>query len=178
MVRWFLDELTLWLNLKMNETRIDKIDYVVVALYMLIGAFICVSYKFSLLRQENINIILLSLTFGGPLSLFLMYYKRLRIPTVSLIWFVLGICQWYFVDQLKSNPDFDSAIGTYADYDLNLLAMIIIFTVFRILSLITTKQEFMMTAWFSPKDNRKVNVLDDILTFAGLIILTIVMTEI
>jgi hypothetical protein len=165
-------------NFKMNETKIDKIDYAVISLFMLIGAFIWISYKFSLLRQENINMILLALTFGGPFSLFLMYYKRLRIPTVSLIWFVLGISQWYFVDQLKSNPDFNSVIGTYADYDLNLLAMIIMFTVFRILSLLTTKQEFMMATWFSPKDNRKLNPLDYILTFSGLLILTIVMTEI
>ncbi|CAH0336675.1 hypothetical protein FVB9288_02386 [Flavobacterium sp. CECT 9288] len=162
----------------MNETRIDKIDYVVVSLYLLFGAFIGVSYKFSILRQENINMILLALTFGGPFSLFLMYYKRLRIPTVSLIWFVIGISQWYLVDLLKSNPDFDSAIGTFADYDLNLLAMIIIFTVFRFLSLLTTKQEFMMAAWFSPKDNRNLNPLDYILTFTGLIILIIIIKEV
>jgi hypothetical protein len=162
----------------MNETRIDKIDYVVIALYMLIGAFIWVSYEFAFLRQENINMILLALTFGGPLTLFLMYYKRLRIPTVSLIWFVLGVFQWYLVSPLKSNPDFNSVIGTFANYDLNLLAMIILFTVFRVLSLLTTKQEFMMAAWFSPKDNRKLNPLDYILTFAGLILLTVATTEI
>ncbi len=162
----------------MNETRIDKIDYVVVSIYLLFGAFIWVSYKFSILRQENINMILLALTFGGPSSLFLMYYKRLRIPSISLIWFVIGISQWYLVDQLKSNPDFNSAVGTFADYDLNLLTMIIIFTVFRFLSLLTTKQEFMMAARFSPKDNRKLNPLDYILTFTGLIILLIIIKEV
>lgn len=61
--------------------------------------------------------------------------------------------------------------------DLNLLAMMMIFTVFRILSLLITNQEFMVAAWFSPKDNRKLNFLDYIFTFSGLILSTIVITE-
>ncbi len=85
--------------------------------------------------------------------------------------------QWFLVDKLKDNSDFDSVIGTYADYDLNLLAMMIIFTIFRLLSLLITKQEFMMAAWFSPIDNRQLNFLDYLFTFAGLILLTIVITE-
>ncbi|MBB6610236.1 hypothetical protein H7F15_04230 [Pontibacter sp. Tf4] len=162
----------------MKETRIDRVDYFVISLYLIIGASIWFSYKFSLLRQENINMVLLWLTFAGPISLFLMYYQRLRIPTVSIIWLVIGLAQWYLVDKLKSNHDFDSVIGTYADYDLNLLAMIVIFTVFRILSLLITRQEFMMAAWFSPKDNRSLNPLDYIFTFMGLILQTILITEI
>ena len=162
----------------MKETRIDRVDYVVVSLYLFIGAFIWFSYEFSLLRQENINMVLLALTFVGPYSLFLMYYQRLRIPTVSIIWFVIGVAQWYLVDKLKSNPDFDSVVGTYADHDLDLLVMIVIFTAFRILSLLITRQEFMMAAWFSPKDNRRLNPIDYIFTFMGLILLTILVTEI
>ena len=38
---------------------------------------------------------------------------------------------------------------------------------FRIISLIFTNQEFMVAAWFSPKDNRKLNTLDVVLTFIG-----------
>ncbi len=161
----------------MNERKIDKVDYIVTSLYLLIGGFIWCAYKFSIIPQQNINQILLALTFAGPLSLFLMYYKRLRIPVVSLIWFCIGFLQWFLVDKLKDNSDFDSVVGTYADYDLNLLAMMIIFTVFRLLSLLITKQEFMMAAWFSPRDNRKLNFLDYIFTFAGLILITIVITE-
>ncbi|SHL24567.1 hypothetical protein SAMN02746009_02399 [Hymenobacter psychrotolerans DSM 18569] len=106
-----------------------------------------------------------------------MYYQRLRIPAVSTIWFVIGAAQWYLVDKLKSNPDFNSKVGTYADYDLNLLAMLIIFTVFRILSLLIMKQEFMMATHFSPKDNRELNFLDYILTSTGCILLTIVIPK-
>jgi hypothetical protein len=161
----------------MNESKIDKIDYVVISLYLLIGGFIWYAYTFSIIPQQNINEVLLALTFIGPFSLFLMYYQRLRIPTVSIIWFCIGFLQWFLVDKLKENSDFDSVIGTYADYDLNLLAMMIIFTIFRLLSLLITKQEFMMAAWFSPIDKRELNFLDYIFTFAGLILLTIVITE-
>lgn len=161
----------------MNERKIDKVDYIVISLYLLIGGFIWFAYTFSIFPQQNINQILLAQTFGGPLFLFLNYYKRLRIPLVSIIWFCIGFLQWFLVDKLKSNSDFDSVVGTYADSDLNLLAMLIIFTVFRLLSLLLTKQEFMMAAWFSPKDNRKLNFLDYIFTFTGLILLTIVIAE-
>jgi len=161
----------------MNERKIDKIDYIVISLYLLIGGCIWFAYSFSILPQQDINKILLALTFGGPFSLFLMYYKRLRIPMVSLIWFCIGFLQWFLVDKLKDNSDFNSVVGTYADYDLNLLAMMVIFTVFRLLSLLITKQEFMMAAWFSPRDNRELNFLDYIFTFAGLILITIVITE-
>jgi hypothetical protein len=106
-----------------------------------------------------------------------MYYKRLRIPVVSLILFCIGFLQWFLMDKLKDNSDFDSVVGTYADDDLNLLAMMVILTVFRLLSLLITKQEFMMAAWFSPRDNRKLNFLDYIFTFAGIILITIVITE-
>jgi hypothetical protein len=159
----------------MNERKIDKVDYIVISLYLLIGGFIWGAYKFSIIPQQNINQVLLALTFAGPFSLFLMYYKRLRIPVVSIIWFCLGFLQWFLVDKLKDNSD--SVFGTYADYDLNLLAMMVVFSVFRLLSLLITKQEFMMAAWFSPRDNRKLNFLDYIFTFTGLILLTIVITE-
>ncbi|MFT6216947.1 MAG: hypothetical protein ACJAS3_003365 [Roseivirga sp.] len=161
----------------MNERKIDKVDYIVISLYLLIGGFIWCAYTFSIIPQQNINQILLALTFAGPFSLFLMYYKRLRIPLVSIIWFCIGFLQWFLVNRLKDNSNFDSVVGTYTDYDLNLLAMMVIFTVFRLLSLLITKQEFMMAAWFSPRDNRKLNFLDYIFTFAGLILITIVITE-
>jgi hypothetical protein len=105
-----------------------------------------------------------------------MYYKRLRIPLVSIIWFGIGFLQWFLVYKLQDNPDFDSVIGTYASHDKNLLGMMVIFTVFRLLGFLITKQEFMMAAWFSPKDNRELNFLDYIFTFVGLLTQTIGMT--
>ena len=161
----------------MNERKIDKVDYIVISLYLLIGGFIWCVYNLSIIPQQNIKQVLLALTFAGPFSLFLMYYKRLRIPLVSIIWFCIGFLQWFLMDRLKDKSDFDSVVGAYADYDLNLLAMMVIFTVFRLSSLLITKQEFMMAAWFSPRDNRKLNFLDYIFTFAGLILITIVITE-
>lgn len=161
----------------MNERKIDKVDYIVISLYLLIGSFIWCSYTFSIIPQKSINQILLALTFAGPITLFLMYYLRFRIPLVSLIWFCLGFLQWLLLDRLKDNSDFDTRIGTYADYDLNLLAMMVIFTLFRILSLLITKQEFTIAAWFSPKDNKDPNILDYIFTFAGFLLLTIGITE-
>lgn len=158
----------------MNERKIDKVDYITISLYLLIGTFIWLAYEFSILSQQNLNHLLLALTFLGPISLFLMYYKRLRIPIVTVIWFCLGLLQWFLIDKLKGNSDFDSAIGTYAKYDLNLLAMLLIFVVFRLLSLLITKQEFMIAVWFSPKDKRESNVLDYIFTFTGLALLILV----
>lgn len=164
-------------NKNMNERKIDKVDYIVISLYLLIGGFIWCAYTFSIIPQQNINQILLALTFGGPFSLFLMYYKRLRISSVSIIWFCIGFLQWFLVDRLKDNSDFDSVVGSYADNGLNLLAMMVIFTVFRFISLMITKQEFMISAWFSPRDDRKLNFLDYIFTIAGLILITIVISE-
>ena len=155
----------------MNEQKINKIDYAVASLYLFIGGFIWIAYELSLVRQENLNTILLALTFAGPLSLFWLYYKRLRIPQVSIIWFGIGIMQWYILNGLKQNSDFDAAIGSYANYDKTLIGLVFILTSFRIISLVFTKKEFMIATWFSPKDNRKLNILDYVFTFIGFLCL-------
>lgn len=160
----------------MNETKIDKVDYIVASLYLLIGGFIWFAYKYTVLPQQIINQILLALTFGGPIILFLGYYKRLRIPSVSILWCGIGILQWVLVNNLIDNRGFNAVVGTYADSGLNLLAMVVVFTVIRWLSLLITKQEFMVAAWFSPRDNRKLNYLDYLFTFACLIVLTVILT--
>lgn len=160
----------------MNETKIDKLDYIVAALYLLAGGFIWFAYKYTVFPQENINETLLILTFIGPITLFLMYYKRLRIPIVSLLWCGIGLLQWVFVNNLVDNRDFNAVVGSYAESGPNLLVMVVVFTVIRWLSLLVTKQEFMVAAWFSPRDNRKLNYLDYFFTFACLIVLTVILT--
>jgi hypothetical protein len=96
-----------------------------------------------------------------------MYYQRFRENLITLIWLGLGLIQWYILNELKSNSDFDSAVGSYAHYDKTLIALVIILTILRTISLIFTKQEFMVAAWFSPKDNRKLNTLDIVFTIIG-----------
>ncbi len=100
----------------MNKSKIDKVDYIVISLYLLIGGLVWWAYKFFIIPQQYINQILIALTFVGPYSLFLLYYKRLRIPSVSLIWFCIGFLQWFLLNKLKDNSDFKSEAGTYADY--------------------------------------------------------------
>lgn len=159
----------------MNEKKIDIIDYIVALVYVGVGGFIWLVYKYSFLPQDQINGIM-AITFIGPISLFLMYYKRFRIMSVTLLWLCIGILQLISVYQLKDNPDFKAVNGTYADNYMNLLLMVVLITLFRIISLVTTRQEFVVAAWFSPKDNRKLNVLDYILSFIGFLTLTIGVT--
>ncbi len=156
----------------MDETRIDIIDYVVASIYIGAGLFIWLAYDYSILSQEQINLMLSAITFGGPLSLYLMYYKRFRIKSVTLIWLAFGVVQLISVYLLKDNPDFKAVNGTYAENNLNLLIMVIMVSILRVISLVITSQEFVVAAWFSPKDNRKPNVLDYILSFTGFIVLT------
>ncbi|QQY81605.1 hypothetical protein JJL45_11795 [Tamlana sp. s12] len=144
-----------------------KIDLFCIGIYILFGGLIFFFYRQSVFPQKTINTLLLALTFGGPLSLFWMYYQRFREKLITLIWFGLGLIQWYILNGLKSNSDFKSAVGSYANYDKTLIGLVILLTIFRIISLVFTKQEFMIAAWFSPKDNRKLNTLDTIFTFVG-----------
>ncbi|GAA4282278.1 hypothetical protein [Gaetbulibacter aestuarii] len=151
----------------MTESKVKIIDLICIGIYLLFGGVIYFFYEFSLLPQKNINTLLLILTFGGPLSLFWMYYQRFREKSITLIWFGIGLLQWYILNELKRNSDFDSVVGSYANYDKTLIGLVILLTLFRIISLIFTKQEFMVAAWFSPKDNRKLNTLDTVLTIVG-----------
>ncbi|WP_181364054.1 hypothetical protein [Algibacter marinivivus] len=96
-----------------------------------------------------------------------MYYQRFREKSITLIWFGIGLIQWYILNGLKRNSDFNSTVGSYANYDKTLIGLVIILTLFRIISLVFTKQEFMVAAWFSPKDDRKLNILDTAFTFVG-----------
>ncbi|OBQ50221.1 hypothetical protein VQ01_15435 [Tamlana sp. s12] len=151
----------------MTENKMKKIDLFCIGIYILFGGLIFFFYRQSVFPQKTINTLLLALTFGGPLSLFWMYYQRFREKLITLIWFGLGLIQWYILNGLKSNSDFKSAVGSYANYDKTLIGLVILLTIFRIISLVFTKQEFMIAAWFSPKDNRKLNTLDTIFTFVG-----------
>lgn len=138
-------------------------------MYILFGGLIFFFYRQSVFPQKTINTLLMILTFGGPLFLFWMYYQRFREKLISLIWFGLGLIQWYILNELKCNPDFDSVVGSYANYDKTLIGLVILLTIFRTISLVFTNQEFMVAVWFSPKDNRKLNTLDTILTIIGFI---------
>ncbi|WP_345164341.1 hypothetical protein [Nibribacter koreensis] len=164
---------TLWQILKMNETKIDTIDYVLASIYLGVGMLIWLAYIFSFLPQEQINQMLMAITLGGPVSLFLMYYKRLRIKSVMLLWSVIGIVQMITVYQLKGNPDFRAVNGTYADNHLSLLTMVVMVLIFRVTSLLITRQELVVAAWFSPDDYRKPNILDYIFTLIGFLFLTL-----
>lgn len=157
----------------MNETKFDKIDYIVILLYVLFGGTIWVTYKFSLLNQNVINSMLLGLTFTGPILLFIAYYRRFRILYVAFAWLIVGVIQYFFVNQYRNNPDFNSAIGTYAKHDTNLIILVIMIFIFNIVSILLVKQNFMVAAWFAPHDNRELNYLDYVLTFIGFIILAI-----
>ncbi len=151
----------------MTRDKLKIIDLICIGIYILFGGLIYFCYKFSIFPQKTINTLLLVLTFGGPISLFWMYYQRFREKSITLIWFGIGLLQWYILNGLKRNSDFDSVVGSYANYDKTLIGLVILLTLFRIISLIFTKQEFMVAAWFSPKDNRKLNTLDTVLTIVG-----------
>lgn len=151
----------------MTGKKIKNIDLICIGIYILFGGIIYFLYKFSIFPQTIINTLLLVLTFGGPIPLFFIYYQRFREKSITLIWLGIGLIQWYILNYLKTNSDFDSAVGSYANYDKNLIGLVILLTIFRIVSLVFTKQEFMIAAWFSPKDNRKLNSLDTIFTFVG-----------
>ncbi|UKM66603.1 hypothetical protein GSB9_03193 [Flavobacteriaceae bacterium GSB9] len=151
----------------MTRGKLKIIDLICIGIYILFGGLIYFCYKFSIFPQKTINTLLLVLTFGGPISLFWMYYQRFREKSITLIWFGIGLLQWYILNGLKRNSDFDSVVGSYANYDRTLIGLVILLTLFRIISLIFTKQEFMVAAWFSPKDNRKLNTMDTVLTIVG-----------
>ncbi len=157
----------------MNPKRIDIIDYVVMSLYIAIGLFIFMSYKYSLLDQKQINSLLAGLTFIGPLFLFMMYYKRFRILSVWFIWIFIGVLQVLFVLPLRNNLDFNAVNGTYADSGWNLLILVTLIAIFRIISIKLFNQEFVLATRFSDTSERKFTTLDYLLSFLGLIILTI-----
>ncbi|GAA4303071.1 hypothetical protein GCM10023183_15330 [Nibribacter koreensis] len=45
--------------------------------------------------------------------------------------------------------------------------------IFRVTSLLITRQELVVAAWFSPDDYRKPNILDYIFTLIGFLFLTL-----
>ena len=116
---------------------------------------------------------LLGLTFMGPLILFMMYFKRFRILIVWFIWIFIGVLQALFVLPLRNNLDFDAVNGTYADSGWNLLILVNLIAIFRIINIKLFNQEFVLATRFSDTSERKFTVLDYILSFLGLMILTI-----
>lgn len=119
---------------------------------------------------------LLAVAFGGPLCLFQFYYKRFRIKSVTLLWLGVGILQWFVLSAAKRNPDFDAVVGSYADYEENLLVLVILVSLFRFISLSVFQREFILASWTEPEEEQQPKMLDYLFSLVGFLTLAMLAT--
>ena len=118
----------------MNKSKILKIDYYVVGLYIGIGLLLFLAYKFGILSQDTINSGLLGFGLMGSLLLYGFYYKRLRYLKVNLIWILISLIQVLIYSISVKNTDFNDAIGgTFLNSLFYLPLMLVIFQTLRLI---------------------------------------------
>ena len=120
--------------MQVSESKILKIDYYVVGIYLAIGLLILLTYKAEILVQKTLNSALLGFGLMGSLLLYGCYYKRFRYLKVNIIWSFISIIQISIYAVSTPNPDFNNAIG--GNYLNSLFYLPLMLTVFQTLRLL------------------------------------------
>ena len=159
--------------MQLSKSRVLKIDYYAIGIYITIGLLIFLAYKFEILSQKTINLGLLGLGLIGSLLLYGFYYKRFRYLKINLIWGFISLIQIYIYVISIPNPDFNDAIdGRYLNSLFYLPSMLVIFQTLRLLYKIIFNHEIIINLrMYQPGEiveERKVKWIDIFISVIGM----------
>jgi len=160
----------------LNKTKIIKTDYYAIGFYLIAGLVLTSVYHFNLLSQDKVNIGVLGFGLLGTIALYSYYYNRLRIFRVNFIWAIIATIQILIYNLIKSNTDFNNAIGgTYLKSLFYLPLLLIILAVLRLFYRLIFKRELIVNMrryrLGETVENRKIVLADFLFTFIGLMLI-------
>ncbi len=159
--------------MQISKSRIIKIDYYVIGIYLTIGLLILLASELKVVSQKTVNSGLLGFGLMGSLLLYGFYYKRFRYLKVNLIWGFISLIQICIYVISKPNPDFNDAIGgTYLNTLFYLPLMLGVFQTLRLLYKLIFKCEIIINLrMYQPGEiveNRKVKWIDIFISVIGM----------
>jgi hypothetical protein len=157
----------------MKENKPQKQDIIPVAIYFLCLLTLLFGFYFPLIEQKILNVLILGMNIFIPFFLFLFYFKRLRIEGIYLSWIGIGLIHAISTYPLAHSIEFKAVNGHYAAAYLIIIITLATLFLLRIVSAFLFGQEFIATAYFSPKDRRKKKPIDYIITFLGMFLIAI-----
>lgn len=116
--------------------NLEKWDYLSIGIYLLLTFFI--------LNPELINysITLTSIySFGTIIFLYFINYKSLRKIKVFIVWTIISLFHLYIYNKLGENPNLQMFRGSSLEYLKITWIALILFQIFRIISLLVFKIE-------------------------------------
>jgi hypothetical protein len=116
--------------------NLEKWDYLSIGIYLLLTFFI--------LNPELINysITLTSIyCFGTIIFLYFINYKSLRKIKVFIVWTIISLFHLYIYNKLGENPNLQMFRGSSLEYLKTTWIALILFQIFRIISLLIFKIE-------------------------------------
>lgn len=146
----------------MQKSKLNRVDYITIAGHLLICTFLWASYTFEIIRIENIKQWTNIYFFAIPLFLIGLQFRNLRNLNYYFSWTIIGIIQLIVFVIEKDNSDFYFINGTGLGGLKALLPVLILFQIFRQISLkrfkremIISLQQYRMT-WYEDEEKRNM----------------------
>jgi len=168
------------------ETKINKlgrIEIFTIAIHVITCAFLWLVYCFNLLEIEQIKNWINMYFFILPLFMVGYQFRNLRNVNYYIIWIFIGILQLGIFIIEKDNSDFYFVNGSGIDGLKALLPVLVLFQVFRQISLKIYKREIIISlkyyqmTWYEEGDKRNmtwIEVLFSILLFVTSILFCVI----
>jgi len=157
-----------------KKNKLNRIEIITIVIHVIICTFLWTVYSFKLFEIEQIKMWTNMYFFILPLFMVGFQFRNLRNNNYYLIWTFIGILQLWVYSVEKDNVDFYFVNGSGIDGLKALLPVLVLFQIFRQISLkiykreiIISLQQYRMT-WYEEEEKRNmtwIEVLFSILLF-------------
>jgi len=171
------------MNSKTKTNKIGRIEIITIIVHLLVCTFLWTVYNFKLFEIEQLKTWTNMYFFVLPLFMVGFQFRNLRNFNYYSIWTLIGVLQLGVFMIEKDNTDFYFVNGSGIDGLKALLPVLVLFQVFRQISLkiykreiIISLQQYRMT-WYEEEEKRNmtwVEVLFSILLFGTSILFCVI----
>ena len=171
------------MNSKTKPNKIGRIEIITIMVHLLVCTFLWSTYNLKLFEIEQIKTWTNMYFFVLPLFMVGFQFRNLRNFNYYLIWTLIGVVQLGVFMTEKDNTDFYFVNGSGIDGLKALLPVLVLFQVFRQISLkiykreiIISLQQYRMT-WYEEEEKRNmtwIEVLFSILLFGTSILFCVI----
>ena len=171
------------MNPNTKPNKIGRIEIITIIVHLLVCTFLCTAYDLRLFEIEQIKTWINMYFFVLPLFMVGFQFRNLRNFNYYLIWTLISVMQLGVFMIEKDNTDFYFVNGSGIDGLKALLPVLVLFQVFRQISLkiykreiIISLQQYRMT-WYEEEEKRNmtwIEVLFSILLFGTSILFCVI----
>ena len=166
-----------------KKNKFGRIEIFTIVIHVIICTFLWIVYRFKLFEIEQIKMWTNMYFFILPLFIVGFQFRNLRNTDYYIIWTFISVLQLGIFMIEKDNPDFYFVNGSGIDGLKALLPVLVLFQVFRQISLkiykreiIISLQQYRMT-WYEEEEKRNmtwIEVLFSILLFGTSILFCVI----